>query len=235
MRRSILIIAILVLVTQRSSAKELPRGLITLSGVRSKVEVTSGSETYRVRNGTQLVEGVSIHVGMGARVVMLLANGAALLVIGEAKVYVENFEILPFESPQKSLYDMKREPSFSRTVLAIPYGEFFCEVKVLDARSRFVIKTSFSSVSPLPNPYLLKTSFYVLSRKGEQPSIASWHGRIGIESPNGEIRPVNGDSHIFLGNGKTPRIARGLEWSYVKMLERHMNEVHRRQKKFRFR
>ena len=235
MGRYLLVIPILALFTQRLGAEELPKGLITLSGVRGRVEVNFGGETYRARNGTQLVEGASIHVSDGARAVMLMANGAALLLIGEAKVEVEDFRVFPFKSPQKSLYEMKREPSFSRTALAIPYGEYFCEVKVLDPRSDFVVKAPFALVKLLPNPYRLKTSFYVRSRKGERPSMASLHGRIEIKSPNRELRPVNGDSHVFFGSENTPMIAKGLEWSYVKMLENYMHEVHKRQKKSRFR
>ncbi len=228
-------IVILALITQRLIGDELPRGKITLSGVRGKVEVTSGDRTHRARNGTQLVEGVTIHFGTGARAVMLMDNGAALLIIGEARVDVESFEVFPFQPPRESLYEIRREPSYSRTVLSVPFGEFFCEVKVLDPRSSFLVKAPFGWVHRLPNDTNSKTSFYMRSRKGEEPLMATWHGRIEIEVPDQAPRLVEGDSHIFFKSDNSPMVAHGLEWSYVKMLEKHMYEVHKRQKKFRFR
>ena len=212
---------------------ELGPGLITLVGVKGKVEVIHAGETHRARNGTRVTEGVTIRSAHRARAILLFANGTGILLLGNSQLTVSSFRVLPFNPPRKDLASQKWEPSLSHTQLRFDWGELICEVKVLDQNSTFAIAAPFGTVQPLPNRYQFKTSF-LLKAVATSLSAAAWKGDIRVKVDGREPIDVPGDSHIFFTENDGPKIARGLEWSYVRHLEEHLKLIYARQKKVRF-
>lgn len=212
---------------------EFGPGLITLVAVKGKVEVIHAGETHRARNGTRVTEGVTIRSAHRARAILLFANGTGILLLGNSQLTVSSFSVFPFTPPREDLASQKWEPSLSHTQLRFDRGELICEVKVLDLDSTFAIAAPFGTVQPIPNRYQFKTSF-LLKAVATGLSAAAWKGNIRVKLDGGEPIDVPGDSHIFFKGKDRPKIARGLEWSYVRHLEEHLNLIYERQKKVRF-
>lgn len=218
----------LVLFSQDLNGKLMP-GLITFVGVKGKVEVIDSGKTHRVRNGMGVTGGVTIRSGRRARVILLFANGTGVLLFGNSQMAVSSFSILPFIPPREDLASQKWEPSLSHTQLRFDWGELICEVKVLDNNSTFIVTAPFGTVQPIPNRHHFKTSFLL---KGL--TAATWKGNIKVKVKGAAPIDVSGDSHIFFKEQESPKIARGLEWSYVRHLEESLKLIYERQKKVQF-
>ncbi len=212
---------------------QLQIGVITLSGVKGRVEILYEGQALRAKNGMQVAEGVTVRTHPRARVIMLMANGTGIILLGESQLVVNAFKILPFNPSSHDLASLKWEPSLSHSELKLDYGELVCEIKVLDENSSFAITAPVGSLRPLPNRYRFKTSFLIRMRKSV-PTIAVWKGKIELATTGQEPRAVPGDSHVFFDGQEGPVVAHGLEWSYVRMFEERLKRIYDRQKKVRF-
>jgi hypothetical protein len=227
---TVLLCALVAAVSVRGA--EYEAGLITFARVRGKVEVRFNKESHRAQNGTQCVAGVTIESAPGSQAVIVFANGSAALISGGSLFTVRAFRIIPFPSPNRSLYRLRQEPSISQTNIQFERGEITFFIRNLHKDSEFAVVTPFGSIWPRPDKVNYASTF-LLRDSGSGRTLAVWKGSIDWKSPTRREETIEGDRHVFFNADLEPLVANGLEWTYVRLFERRMFAMEAVMKKFR--
>jgi hypothetical protein len=119
-------------------------GQIVAARVQGHVAVLSkaGLENRLLHDGDQVSEQATIVTSPEASVILVFSNGAAVIVAGDSRLDISEFEQDPFSGALK-VSDMKQEPGTSLTRLNLTRGELTARVAHLnvDKGSEFTIQT----------------------------------------------------------------------------------------------
>ena len=123
----------------------LEQGRIQLADVTGSVTVLNNTtgQSELGRNGFVLTQGYSVSTGRGSSAILLFGNGSVVTLREKSNLSVDQFLQSPFEASNRTIAEMKEEPSTSQTELKLEYGEIIGNVKKLKSRqgSKFVVNT----------------------------------------------------------------------------------------------
>jgi hypothetical protein len=117
-------------------------GRIVAAKVQGPVQkIAADGTTTPLKNGESLTQKDTVATGKGASAVLVFENGSTVRIGAESRLEIETFTMDPLDRPIADLSALKEEPSNSRTVLNLSYGEMVGEVKKLNSSSSYSIKT----------------------------------------------------------------------------------------------
>jgi hypothetical protein len=132
--------AALAIVLSLSASAQSQLGRIKAARITGVVTKISGGITSTLQNGMELTESDTVVTDKNSSVVLIFENASTVRVGAESKLEVKEFKIDPLDEviePSK----LKKEPTKSKTELALTYGEMVGDVKKLNTSSTYSIKT----------------------------------------------------------------------------------------------
>ncbi|MEO0796568.1 MAG: FecR domain-containing protein [Verrucomicrobiota bacterium] len=172
-------------------------GIIKAFLVKGNVSLVNNATgaTEPLSRGREFNQGYTVVTGSDSTALLLFSNGASINVSPDSKLNVTEFEQAAYDPELGSFLRLKADPSVSKTVTNLEYGEVIGEVRKLSAGSSYTVNTPVASAGIRGTVWVV--SFNPTTGRFETTNVT---GDVFVTLSSGQVIPVPAEQTYVLVN-----------------------------------
>lgn len=186
----------------------------------SEVERGERSEFRKLEDRDLLASGTEIETGEGGEAILLLTNGSLVTVGSTTRLKISQFNQEPFEGTDEKLSEITNEPSQSKILFDLDFGDLVVDVKKLDKKSSFNIQSQLGVAG-------IRGTQYRILATSETAQISVLEGKVSVESKMKQDHLIDSKKGILLTKDLTnlPKLASDEELNLIDQITKKAQQL----------
>ena len=186
----------------------------------SEVERGERSEFRKLEDRDLLASGTEIETGEGGEAILLLTNGSLVTVGPTTRLKISQFNQEPFEGTDEKLSEITNEPSQSKILFDLDFGDLVVDVKKLDKKSSFNVQSQLGVAG-------IRGTQYRILATSESAQISVLEGKVSVESKMKHDHLIDSKKGILLKKDLTnlPKLASDEELNLIDQITKKAQQL----------